>query len=365
MCKSLCMSTWDPREPYNDLPPIPHRDVLETATVLRAAIGANAALARLDQAASAMPNPAVLINSIPLLEAQASSEIENIVTTTDALFRHVDDDSSADAATRETLRYRSALRTGSELAAARGITVNTARAVCTSIKGRDMWIRSLPGTRIGNPVTGDVAYSPPEGSDLIRAKLSDWEHFVHDDDGPDTLVKMAAAHYQFEAIHPFADGNGRTGRILNVLMLVEAGLITMPLLYLSRYIISTKSEYYARLLAVTAEGAWEAWLLYILKGVETTSLETVAKIRAVRALQDDFAHHARDALRSSVDVELFAVLFEQPYCRISNVVERCHVSRPTATKWLRALAARGLLREHRAGREVLFINHAFLDLLAS
>ncbi|MGL5862182.1 MAG: Fic family protein [Phycicoccus sp.] len=166
----------------------------------------------------------VLVNTIPPFEAQASSEIENVVTTMDALFRHLDDE-GADPATRETLRYRTTLRIGFERIVECGLTTATASAICSTIKGHEMDLRSLPGTRIGNAVTGEITYSPPEGCELIAAKISEWEQFIHADDGMDPVIRMAAAHYQFEAIHPFADGNGRTGRILNVLMLVEAGLL--------------------------------------------------------------------------------------------------------------------------------------------
>lgn len=356
------MTAWRSDVPYNELPPPPGIGQLETYAVLKAAIGANAALAKLDQAVVSIPNPTVLINSIPLLEAQASSEIENIVTTTDDLFRHLEDDAGADPATRETLRYRTALRVGFERTVDRGLTTSAALDVCSTIKGREMQIRALPGTRIGNPVTGEVAYSPPEGRALIEGKLSEWERFIHSDDGMDPLVRMAAAHYQFEAIHPFADGNGRTGRILNVMMLVEAGLLRMPVLYLSRYIIDTKNDYYRLLLAVTSDGAWEAWLLYILAGIEQTSVDTLRKIEALRALQDDFGQRARAASRGGADSIFQSVLFEQPYCRINTVISRCGVSRPTATAWLSALVDAGMLQEAKVGRDRLFINREFLDL---
>lgn len=357
------MSSWRPDVPYNELPPPPTADVLETRRVLKAAIGANAGLAQLDQAADSTPNPTVLINTIPLLEAQASSEIENIVTTTDALFRHLDDDAGADPATKETLRYRTALRVGFERTIERGLTAGTASAVCTTIKDKPMEPRALPGTRIGNPVTGEITYSPPEGRDRITELLGQWEEFVHRDDGMDPLVRMAAAHYQFEAIHPFTDGNGRTGRILNVLMLVEAGLLRQPLLYLSRYIIETKSDYYRLLLAVTAEEAWEQWLLYILTGVEQASRSTVRKIEAIHALQDDFARRSRAASKGGADSEFQSVLFEQPCCRIKTVMERCGVSRPTATTWLESLVVVGLLQDYKIGRDRLFVNRPFLELL--
>lgn len=357
-------NNWRPDVPFNDLPAPPPVDVLETRSVLKSAIAANAALAQLDQAAMSMPNPAVLINTIPLLEAQASSEIENIVTTADELFRHMDDgEAVADPATRETLRYRSALRTGFEAVGDRGVTVATAERVCSIIKGRDMSVRALPGTRIANPATREIIYSPPEGRDVLRGKLAEWERFLHADDGMDTLVRLAAAHYQFEAIHPFNDGNGRTGRILNVLMLVQAGMLRLPVLYLSRYIIQTKADYYRLLLDVTAEDAWEAWILYILTGIEHTSRATVGKIEDIRSLQGDFARRARSVSKGGGDAEMLALLFEAPYCRIATVIERCGVSRPTATRWLAELAEAGLVEDHKVGRDRLFVNREFLDLL--
>ncbi|RMI30958.1 Fic family protein [Nocardia stercoris] len=358
------MTTWRPDMPYNDLPAVP-RDQMETHTTLKAAIAANKALAKLDQAAKAMPNPTVLINTIPLLEAQASSEIENIVTTTDALFRHVEDEANADGATRETLRYRRALRIGYDHIHDRGLTTSTAIEVCSTIKGREMALRSLPGTRIANPATGAVIYSPPEGRDIIATKMGEWEHFIHTNDDIDALIVMAAAHYQFEAIHPFTDGNGRTGRILNVLMLCHAGLLHLPVLYLSRYIIDTKKQYYRCLSAVTAESAWEPWLLYILEGVTRTSEATVRKIDDIRNLQDDFAARARAATKGGADSEFQAALFEQPYCRIATVMDRCNVSRPTATKWLATLADAGMLHDRRVGKDRLFINREFLQVLTA
>jgi len=331
--------------------------------VLKAAIGANTALGQLDQAVISIPNPTVLINTLPVLEAQASSEIENVVTTTDELFRHLDDDAGADPATRETLRYRTALRVGFEITEERGLTAGTASAVCSTIKGREMKVRAVPGTRIASPVTGEVIYSPPEGREVIDEKLSEWESFVHADDSLDPLVRMAAAHYQFEAIHPFSDGNGRTGRILNVLMLVDAGLLRLPVLYLSRYIIDTKKDYYRLLLAVTAESAWEEWVLYVLAGIEQTSRYTLRKVTAIRALQDDFSKRARMVSKRGGDSEFQAVLFEQPYCRITTVMERCEVSRPTASSWLSALVDAGMLQTVKIGRDRLFINREFLQLL--
>jgi len=355
---------WRSDVPYNELSTPPDAERLETRAVLKEAVEARAALARLDEAAGSIPNPAVLINAIPLLEAQASSEIENIVTTTDALFRHAEDDAHADPATKEALRYRTALRAGFERVRSRGLTTSVAMLVCSTIKGHDMDLRTIPGTRVGNPATGEVTYSPPEGREVIAGKLADWERFIHADDGMDPVVRMAAAHYQFEAIHPFTDGNGRTGRILNSLMLADAGLLGQPLLYLSRYFIETKSDYYRLLLKVTAEQAWEDWIRYVLKGVTQSSIETTTKIRDITTLQDRFAHTARATSRGSADSELQSVLFEQPYCRISTVMARCEVSRPTAVKRLDALVSAGVLTDVKVGRDRLFINHDLLELLA-
>ena len=350
---------------YNELPSPPSDDDLETKRVLKASVAATAALVKLDQAAASMPNPDVLINTIPLLEAQASSEIENIVTTTDELFRHSENESGAsDPATRETLRYRTALREGFSLTEERELTASTATAVCSIIKNREMKVRAVPGTRIANPATGEIIYSPPEGREQIEAKLAEWERFIHNTPSLDPLVRMAAAHYQFEAIHPFSDGNGRTGRIVNVLMLVQAGLLRMPVLYLSRYIIDTKNDYYRLLLAVTGDGAWEDWILYILRGIEVTSMMTLGKIEDIRSLQEDFGERSRTVTKGAAHAVFQSVLFEQPYTRINTVVSRCEVSRPTATAWLNALVEAGLLRDVKVGRDRLFINWEFLQLLS-
>lgn len=359
------MESWDPERPFNGLPDLPPPVELETRAVLKAAIDARAALAQLDQAARLIPNPSVLINTIPLLEAQASSEIENIVTTADELFRHAGskNDEAGDPATRETLRYRTALREGIEQTRARGLSTNTASRICTTIKDREMDVRRLLGTRIANPATGQVTYSPPEGAEILHAKLRNWEDFVHGHDDLDPLVRMAVSHYQFEAIHPFEDGNGRTGRILNILMLVDEGLLQEPLLYLSRYIIETKNEYYRLLLAVTQHQAWEPWVLYMLEGVRQTSLSTIAKVEAIRALQDQFQIAARSVAKSGANADFLMVMFEQPYSRIADVVRRCNVSRPTAVSWLEAMVRANLLRDIKVGRDRLFLNQSFLDLL--
>lgn len=358
------MSNWDPDKPHNALPHLPPKTEVETVGVLKLAIEARSALAALNQATLSMTNPSVLINAIPLLEAQASSEVENIVTTTDELFMHAQDESSANPATREALRYRTALFEGIESVKTRGIvTTNTAREVCSIIKMHNMDLRHSSGTYIGNPQTQTAIYTPPEGYSVIDAKLGDWEMFVNSSAGYDPLVRMAIAHYQFEAIHPFEDGNGRTGRVLNVLMLVAAGLLSQPVLYLSKYIIGNKNDYYKRLLAVTAEEAWTDWIEYMLEGVRQTSISTLKKIDAIRTLQSDMKLEMSKAINGGGHVALLDVLFEQPYCRISNVMDICGVSRPTATNWLNALKDGEILVDVKVGRERLFINTRYMNLL--
>jgi Fic family protein len=297
------------------------------------------------------------------LEAQASSEIENIVTTADALFKYAQAEEPDDQATREALRYRAALFEEVRATEVRPLTAGTAARVCTRIKNRDMDIRKVPGTRIANPSTGKIIYSPPEGESVISDKMANWEKFVHADDDLDPLVRMAVAHYHFEAIHPFHDGNGRTGRIINILMLIRSGLISEPILYLSRSIIRTKNECYQRLHDVTSQGAWESWILYMLGVVERTATSTLAKIAAIRVTQAEIHDRARAASRGGQNADFLAVLFEQPYCRIATVVERCAVSRPTAASWLNGLVDAGILTKLTVGRDRLFLNHRFLRVL--
>lgn len=356
---------WNPAEPYNSLPAPPGAE-LETKAVLKATVKARAAIASLDQALQRIPNPSVLVSAIPLLEAKASSEVENIVTTTDELFRlAADSEERATPETKETLRYRSALFAGLRTLQRRPLTAGTAAEVCTHIKGREMDVRNLPGTYIANSTAQEVRYTPPDGKHVIEQKLTAWEGFIHGDDGIDPIVVMAAAHYQFEAIHPFADGNGRTGRILNVLLLMEAGLLRDPVLFLSRHIIRNKEEYFDRLLAVTRDGTWEGWLLFMLEGVRSTSLETLQMIDDIQSLQLTMREELKEVTSAGANADLLDLLFEQPYCRISSVVERCQVSRPTASKWLNELLSAGKLRDLRVGRERLFINHRFLATLST
>jgi Fic family protein len=355
-----------PDAPFNDLPRLPPSVELETRSVLKAAVAARAALAELNAATHFIPNPTILINTIPTLEAQASSEIENVVTTTDELFKFATDEAAAtDPATKEALRYRTALRQGYERLKTRPISTNMAVDVCNVLRGIQTDVRKIPGTTLRNMATGEAVYTPPTGEDRLRALLANWEDFIHATDDLDPLVRMAVAHYQFEAIHPFEDGNGRTGRILNLLFLVEQELLHQPVLYLSGAIIRTKSEYYRLLLEVTTKDQWEPWLLYMLNIVEETSHWTTAKIRAMRALLWNASEYIRAHAPKIYSRELVDVIFEQPYCRIANLVTADIAKRQTASEYLAKLAAIGVVQPVQSGREKLFIHRALLDLLKS
>jgi Fic family protein len=357
---------FDPRQPYNDLPLLPPKTDIESRAILKSCIKGRASLAALQQATGLIPNPAVLINTIPLLEAQASSEIENIVTTTDALFRYAQlDEQAANAATKEALRYRTALHRGFKSLKERPVSTATAERVCSIIKDRNMQVRRVPGTALANDKTGEIIYTPPVGEALIRNKLANWERFIHEREEIDPLIRMAVAHYQFEAIHPFTDGNGRTGRILNLLMLVEQQMIDLPVLYLSRYIIRNKADYYRMLQEVTQKKAWEHWIVYILNAVHETAAWTTAKIHAIRRLMDHTGDFTRSRALKVYSRELVEATFVQPYCRIQNVVDAGIAQRQTASVYLKELCDIGVLREIKAGREKLFIHPKFIKLLTS
>lgn len=357
--------SFDPAQPYNDLPTLPPAVELETRTVLKACVEARAALAELKAAGALIPNQAVLINTIPLLEARASSEIENIVTTSDALFRFAQDEYSADPATKEALNYRAALRLGFESLRERPLGTNTAVAICSRLKGRVMEIRQIPGTQLRNTATREIIYTPPVGEALLRSKLADWERFIHEAADLDPLVRMAVAHYQFEAIHPFLDGNGRTGRVLNLLVLVSEGLLDEPILYLSRAILHRRQEYYRLLLAVTREGAWQEWIVFMLEAVAETARWTTEKIAAIRQQQLEASRFIQERAERIYSRELMDVLFTQPYCRIQNLVDAGIAQRQTASVYLKQLVEVGMLQEVKAGREKLFVHPNFVELLGS
>ena len=363
MSPSSSNINWHPSQPFSALPLLPPLAEIDSKAVLRQCIAARSALAGLNQAAALIPNPAVLINTLPLLEAQASSEIENIVTTTDQLFRHLRDDQAADPATKEALRYSAALRQGYHSLTKYPLTTRTAEEICTQIKGVQMNIRKVPGTVLSNAFTGATIYTPPVGEDTLRNLLSNWERFMHDEIAYDPLIKMAVGHYQFEAIHPFSDGNGRTGRIINSLYLIEAKLLALPILYLSRYIMRNKTDYYRLLLKVTQDGDWESWIIYILKGIEETATWTTNKIAAIRDLQEHTANYVSTRLPKIYTHELVNLIFTLPYCRIVNLTEVGIAKRQTASLYIKKLIEIGVLKEAVSTKEKVYLHPKLMKLL--
>ena len=351
-------------QPYNRLPALPPAHERESRVVLKACIEARAVLAELKQAAELIPGQAMLINTIPLLEARDSSEIENIVTTTDQLFQYAQSHDNADPATKEALRYRTALHQGFQSLRVRPLCTATAVNVCRTLKGVEMDIRRTPGTQLANDRSGEVVYTPPEGEARLRDMLANWERFLHNQTELDLLIRMAVGHYQFEAIHPFTDGNGRTGRVLNILYLIQEGLLNLPILYLSRHVIAHKADYYRLLLSVTRDEAWEPWLLFMLQAVADTSRWTTGKIAAIRALAEQTTEHVRTHLPKIYTRELVDVIFEQPYCRIGNLVDKGIAQRQAASRYLHDLAHLGVLREMPFGKEKLFIQPKLMQLLS-
>lgn len=359
------MTDFDPKLPYNSLPDLPPpTKVIETTEILKTCINSRVALAELKQAAELIPNSAVLVNALPLLEARASSEIENIVTTTDKLFEFADiAEDKADAATKEALRYRTALFEGSKMVKRGMLTTDMAIQICSTIKGSELDIRAESGTTLNNRMTGEVIYTPPEGQKLLQAKLDNWADFMHKKTDIDPLIRLAVQHYQFEAIHPFIDGNGRTGRILNILFLVEHGLLDSPILYLSRFIIQNKAAYYRLLQNVTRDQDWTPWILFMLNGIEETCIWTTDKIKAIRELMEHTASFVQDKLPKIYSWELVEMLFKQPYCRISNLVDAGVAKRQTASVYLKQLCDAGVLKEIKSGRENMFVHPKYIELL--
>jgi Fic family protein len=371
---------FDAKRPF-DLPPLLRGRVpmeeWESVDVLRACIKAHTALAALKEAAALLPNPDVMLSALVLLESQASSEIENIVTTTDALFQHAAKDPDkakvADEAVKETLRYRQALYHGLEQLRSRALATTLIEEICSITKGMEMRVRKVPGTALVNARTQETIYTPPQGEALLREQLADWERFCHAEQSDaarggeiDPLVRMAVLHYQFEAIHPFLDGNGRTGRVLNLLYLVDKGFLSSPVLYLSRYLLRHRSQYYALLIAVSREGtaqAWQQWLLYMLEAVRETAVWTLEKIKAIARLMQSTHEQIQRDTKLGNQKGLVELIFRLPYCRVFDVVQAQIAQRQTAAVYLQTLVTAGLLRTQANGRQKLYVNHRLIDLL--
>jgi Fic family protein len=356
---------FDRHQPYNDLPLLPPAIELETKAVLKQAITANRVLANLRGLAAQIPNQSVLISSIVLQEARLSSEIENIVTTDDELYRaDAAADGKTDAHTKEVLRYREALNHGFNAIKTRPLSTNLFVEIVQIIKQRDFDVRAVPGVVLKNDA-GDVVYTPPAGAAVIRDKLSNLEKFIHAEDDLDPLIKMAVMHYQFEAIHPFPDGNGRAGRILNLLYLVDKGLLDIPVLFLSRFIMANKVGYYQGLRGVTEHGQWESWVLYMLRAVESTAQQTFDQVSRIRAVMERVREKVQREAAGVYSKDLIEIIFRQPYTKIQFLVDAGIAKRQTASVYLQTLANLGVLRESKQGREKYYINDALFSELTT
>ena len=357
------MSSETPFNALQFLPP--DREKIETISVLRQVGDTAASMGELKGLAHTLPNPKILLNALILREASASSEIENIITTQDRLYQALTlRNQPDDAATKEVLRYREALLTGFHALISLGfISTNTIVKIQQVLKENSAGVRRLPGTALKNAITGATIYTPPDQYETILALMQNLEQYMHDEDDISPYIKLAVQHYQFESIHPFYDGNGRTGRILNVLFLILKGCLDQPILYHSKYIIERKTDYYRLLQEVRTKDNWEEWVLFIIKGIEQTAKETIVKIHKINALFGSTVEIIRKEKPKVYSKELVELLFVQPYCRIETVVEQLGVTRPTASRYLNELATAGILRRQQVWKDTLFIHEALADLL--
>lgn len=349
------------------IPDLPPRKAVETVAVLREAARAHRYLAELKGRAAAIPNQGILIDTLSLQEAKASSEIENIVTTQDELFQaRLFPDRATTAAAKEVALYVDALKCGFDgLRERQGLlTANGMIDMFRILKRTQEGFRTTPGAVLRNEKTGEHVYVPPQSSAEVVEHMTALERFINDPAGDlDPLVRMAIIHHQFESIHPFSDGNGRIGRIVNVLYLTQQGLLDIPILYLSRYITSRKGDYYRLLQSVRDTGQWEPWLLYILRAVGETAIGTLKLIEQIRLLMADYKRRMRDDHTKIYSQDLLNNLFRHPYTRIEFVQQELGITRQTAARHLDQLAVGGLLVKHQEGRSNYYINEPLVTLL--
>jgi Fic family protein len=356
---------YNPELPYNDLPLLPPQAEIENITILKKTITASRALSELKGALTNLPNPTLFIDTINLQEAQASSAIENIITTQDELFKaSIAEKKNDNLATKEVMHYKDALWQGVELIEKRPIlTTNLFVTLMQIIKENQSGIRNVLGTQLKNPITGKVVYTPPEGEQVIREKLKNLEDFIHANDTIDPLVKMAIIHYQFEAIHPFFDGNGRTGRIILLLYLKMTGLLDLPALYLSDYIIQHKDKYYTYLRKVTEEGNWENWILYMLDMVEQTASKGRIQIAAIENLMNEMGKEIQQKLPKVYSKDLMEELFRLPYTKRNQLEKAGLGNLKTVGNYLKELETKGFLKSEQVGKEKLYLNFKLLEVL--
>lgn len=347
--------------------PLPNIEEWETRAVLKKTALAHRYLAELKGVSATIPNEAILINTLTLQEAKHSSEIENIITTHDELFKaELFTEATLNPATKEVQDYAFALRTGFSLVRdSKLIRLADILEIQETLENNKAGFRKLPGTELKSAQTGEVVYTPPQHPQDIVQLMDNLVQYINDDQlcGADPLVKMAIIHHQFESIHPFYDGNGRTGRIINMLYLVGQDLLELPVLYLSGYLIQTKVDYYQKLQTVRDNGEWEPWLLYMLEGVVQTAKATIELIKNIKQLMQSFKQQIREQLPKIYRQELLNNLFNHPYTKIEFMVNDLNVSRLTATKYLDQLVEIGLLTKEKVGRSNYYINQSLLSLL--
>lgn len=336
----------------------------ETKAILKKSISANRALARLNGVAKIIPNQAILINSLILREAKDSSEIENIITTHDELFQSSIDMENVTHATKEVQSYSRALLRGFELVKEHSLLLTRHIVeIQQELEGNVAGIRKQSGTVLKNQATGEVIHTPPQDEATIRVLLDNLERYINAEDDTDPLIKMAIIHYQFESIHPFYDGNGRTGRIINILYLVLNGLLDLPILYLSSYIIRHKADYYRLLQEVREKQSWEEWILYMLDGIEQTAMKQTELINGIKALMDETKEKLRVELPKIYSKDLLEILFMHPYTKINVIENSLQVTRKTASSYLNQLEDVGVLQEVKLGRNKFFVNKKLFELL--
>lgn len=357
--------SYNPTKPFNDLPSLPPKVDIETKAILKKVITASRALSELKGSITNLPNPYLFIDTINLQEAQASSEIENIITTQDALFQaSIADKKIESEATKEVIHYKNALWYAvAQIKEKPILNTNLFISIMQIIKENQSGIRTLSGTQLKNPKTNEIIYTPPEGENTIRDKLKTLEEFINIDDDIDPLIKLALIHYQFEAIHPFYDGNGRTGRIILLLYLKISGLIDLPALYLSKYILNHKNEYYTNLRNVTENGNWESWILYVLDMIEVSAQNGRNRISKIEELMKSMGDKIQKELPKIYSKDLLEILFRSPYVK-RNFLEKAGLGNiKTSGTYLKNLEEKGFLKSVLIGKEKLYINYLLMEIL--
>ncbi|MCK5537509.1 MAG: Fic family protein [Bacteroidales bacterium] len=343
---------------------LPLKRDIETKAILKKTISANRVLAKLNGVAKIIPNQAILINSLILQEAKDSSEIENIITTHDELYQSSIDIENITHATKEVQSYSRALLKGFELVKKQSLLLTRHIVdIQQELEGNNAGIRKQIGTVLKNQATDEVIHTPPQSETIIRELLKNLEQYINTQDEVDPLIKMAVIHYQFESIHPFYDGNGRTGRIINILYLVLNDLLDLPILYLSSYIIKHKTDYYRLLQEVRTKENWDEWILYMLEGVEQTALRQTKLINDIKELMDSTKEKLKSELPKIYSKDLLEILFMHPYTKISMLTDNLGITRKTASSYLSQLEDIGIMNSIKLGRSKFFVNKKLFILL--